>query len=249
MPATLPGASAKRTGRVCEAGKREARMDAEAQNGATQIWVFPSSLGFMALVQQHPTHGGSHVRQSVFRQQSVIRQLTIGHASLTDALLAVEPAWRFQADVLDEPNSLVERLQAYADGVNVEFHDVEVALDRASPFRRRVLAACRAIGAGNADLRRTGSGGGQSRRSPGRGHHHGHQSRGDHRPLPPRRSHQRPSRWLLRSRGADAQTSAAGAGKKRSGKNRSVDAGPGLTRRRLKLRLSMQITHFGWPGP
>jgi methylated-DNA-[protein]-cysteine S-methyltransferase len=93
----------------------------------------------MALVQQ------SSQPRKTGKPKIIVRQLTIAHASPADALQAVDPTWRFHAQIQDEPNSLVKRLQAYAKGEAVEFDDVEVALDRASAFRRRVLAACRAI--------------------------------------------------------------------------------------------------------
>jgi len=107
---------------------------------APEIWIFSSRLGFMALVQ-HVTAQ----RRGTVRQMTTVRQLTIAHPTPADALRAVEPAWRLQANVHDEPNWLVERLQAYAEGADVDFDDVVVALDSMSHFRRRVLAACRAI--------------------------------------------------------------------------------------------------------
>lgn len=108
-------------------------LDRADHESSPQIWIFPSSLGFMALVQQRN------------RAEFVVRQLTIGHKSPADALRAVEPAWRFPDNVCDKPHGLAERLQAYAEGADVEFDDVRVAFDGASQFRRRVLAACRDI--------------------------------------------------------------------------------------------------------
>ena len=129
MPAPAHGTSPSRMVR-----------DSAAQESTPQIRIFSSSLGFMALVQ----HVTAQQRGTV-RQLTTIRQLTIAHPTPADALRAVEPAWRLQANVHDEPNWLVERLQAYAEGADVEFDDVLVALDSMSHFRRRVLAACRAI--------------------------------------------------------------------------------------------------------
>ena len=106
---------------------------------APQIWVFSTRLGFMALVQQ------TTETRKAGKPKIIVRQLSVAHASPHDALQAIDPTWRFYAQVQDEPNSLVKRLQAYAEGAKVNFDDVEVALDHASAFRRRVLAACRAI--------------------------------------------------------------------------------------------------------
>jgi len=115
-----------------------------AQKWAARIWIFSSPLGFMALVEQEAEQQEAG-RTGIAQHRIIVRQLTIAHASPSDALRAVEPGWRFHATVQDEPNSLVERLQAYAEGADVEFDDVELALDSGSLFRRRVLAACRAI--------------------------------------------------------------------------------------------------------
>ena len=110
---------------------------------APQIWVFSSRLGFMALVQR--TVQQSSKRPTTGKPKIVVQQLTIAHASPGDAFQAIDPIWRFHAQIQDEPNSLVRRLQAYAKGDKVEFDDVEIALGHSSAFRRRVLAACRAI--------------------------------------------------------------------------------------------------------
>jgi methylated-DNA-[protein]-cysteine S-methyltransferase len=123
MPATARRTSPRRT--VVEA--------------APQIWVFSTKLGFMALVQQ------TSEKRKTGKPKFIVQQLSVAHTSPHEALQAIDPIWRFHAQVQDEPNSLVKRLQAYAAGAKVDFDDVEVAIDRVSAFRRRVLAACRAI--------------------------------------------------------------------------------------------------------
>jgi len=82
-------------------------------------------------------------------QDEALRAVTIGHHSQASALASLR-------DRLAEPSvaktessklgqSLRERLEAYASGEAVDFSDVELDLAGSSPFRRRVIRACRAI--------------------------------------------------------------------------------------------------------
>ncbi len=88
-----------------------------------------------------------------------VRRLTFGHGSRQQAITNLDPSGVHRASIPRSVESLVQKLNIYAEGERVDFDDVAVDLGRTSEFRRRVLAACRAIGYGEtqtyADLART----------------------------------------------------------------------------------------------
>lgn len=95
---------------------------------AVQVAVFPSSLGWIAILGR----GGR------------LAGLTFGQPTAKDALA------RFRGDVCLEPardwnTPLVERLQRYADGHADAFLDVELDIGRLTPFQAAVIEACRRI--------------------------------------------------------------------------------------------------------
>ena len=96
------------------------------------VSVFPSALGWMALVSR----GGAIVA------------LSFGHRGRNAAVEAV--ATRLPTGVKPRPASasLVRRLQAYARGRSDDFRDLRIDLGHCTAFRRRVLACCRQVGYG-----------------------------------------------------------------------------------------------------
>ena len=90
--------------------------------------VFPSSLGWMALVYS----GGS------------LGRLTFGHRwpAAAAAAVGIESAHETRPDSL---NRLVRRLQAYVLGNREDFRDVEIDPGRLTAFERRVVQCCRNI--------------------------------------------------------------------------------------------------------
>jgi methylated-DNA-[protein]-cysteine S-methyltransferase len=97
-----------------------------------QVVSFATDLGWMALVG-----AGSTIRQAVF-----------GYPTRAAALNALDPTLLARAQAADAWPSLVERLQEYASGGCVDFVDVPLDLDHLTPFQRRVVKHCRAIGYG-----------------------------------------------------------------------------------------------------
>ncbi|HJT33094.1 MAG TPA: methylated-DNA--[protein]-cysteine S-methyltransferase [Pirellulales bacterium] len=103
------------------------------------VQVFPSALGWMALVTA----------------DSRVRRLSFGHS--TPQAARDDVVWRLpfreetpvceakgeDRDSEDEP--LVTRLQAYAEGVGDDFLDVELDLGPQTEFQRRVIDGCRRI--------------------------------------------------------------------------------------------------------
>ena len=104
------------------------------------VQVFPSALGWMALV----TVGGR------------VRQLSFGHTTPQAARVDVAFAAPGEFDAApgefdgrpgDESGvaPLIARLQAYAEGVGDDFLDVELDLGPQTAFQRRVIEGCRRI--------------------------------------------------------------------------------------------------------
>lgn len=96
---------------------------------ASILEVFPSALGWMALV----TSGDA------------LRELTFGHPNPGAALRALSSELVQGARPGAGRSRLVQRLQAYANGEPDDFHDVRLDLGSLSQFQRRVLARCRRI--------------------------------------------------------------------------------------------------------
>jgi methylated-DNA-[protein]-cysteine S-methyltransferase len=91
--------------------------------------VFPSSLGWIALVTRGET----------------VEQLVFGFASPDEAVRAIDEAEFGTARAAAWNRRLVKRLQAYADGGGDDFRDVKVLEKSWTPFQRDVLKACRRI--------------------------------------------------------------------------------------------------------
>ena len=94
-----------------------------------ELSVFATSLGWMGIVAS----GG------------LLRELTLGHQTADRALLALDRTLTPHTPTHDRMRSLVERLQAYADGAKVDFDDVRIDDGTLTDFRRRVLRRCRGI--------------------------------------------------------------------------------------------------------
>jgi len=116
---------------------------------ATETLVFETPIGFIA----------------VKRAGELLQSLTFGHTTEREALQALAhapanssadrasveftPAESAQVDFLYRGNDdLVDRLCAMAEGDVVNFDDVPIDDRYLTPFGRRVIAACRAIGWG-----------------------------------------------------------------------------------------------------
>jgi methylated-DNA-[protein]-cysteine S-methyltransferase len=79
---------------------------------------------------------------------SAVVQITFARGSKAAALASLDPAIRARARVCDWNPSLVRRLKEFAGGAADDFRDVRLDLDHLTPFQRRVVKACRAIGYG-----------------------------------------------------------------------------------------------------
>lgn len=111
-------------------------MTAKTLVSGVRISVFPSELGWMAVVET----------------QRGVSCLTLAHESPAAALAAAGVtglnAVGAAADEIDSTGPLVKRLQAFAKGRFDDFRDVPLDLGRQTDFQRRVIMACRAIGPG-----------------------------------------------------------------------------------------------------
>jgi methylated-DNA-[protein]-cysteine S-methyltransferase len=97
-----------------------------------QFVAFETDLGWMALVGAGKT----------------IRQVIFGHATKAATLKAIREQAPEAKQAIGGWPSLVVRLQDYAAGGCVDFQDVELDLEHLTPFQRRVIKHCRAIGYG-----------------------------------------------------------------------------------------------------
>jgi methylated-DNA-[protein]-cysteine S-methyltransferase len=111
-------------------------MTSTVSLGIAGVHIFPSELGWMALVWS-----GARLRQLTFGYPSA----AAAAASVEDA---VEALGMTPQSLPDWIRKLVDRLQAYAAGRDESFADVPVDLDHLSAFQQRVVLACRAIGRG-----------------------------------------------------------------------------------------------------
>jgi methylated-DNA-[protein]-cysteine S-methyltransferase len=102
-----------------------------------RVAVFPSALGWMALVGSSPAS-----------KQLRLKQLTFGHASPGAALTGLNLAVEEVPAVEDWNPRLVRRLQAYADGRRDDFADVPLDESEQTAFQREVVRHCRRIGYG-----------------------------------------------------------------------------------------------------
>ncbi len=96
---------------------------------SNQLVVFPSSLGWMALV------GGG----------KVLKRLTFGHPSKRAAIKALEPhvPEAVRSGTWNQP--LVDRLMAYAAGLRDDFQDLSVDPGPLTEFQAKVVGRCRRI--------------------------------------------------------------------------------------------------------
>lgn len=81
-----------------------------------------------------------------------VDRLTFGHAKKSEAKSALASSVTRPtvevATLTDSQNDLVDRLIDYAAGANVDFGDIQLRFDEATPFQRKVLNSCRRIGWG-----------------------------------------------------------------------------------------------------
>lgn len=90
--------------------------------------VFPTAFGWTSLVGA----------------ERFVSRLSFGHATPPEALAAVSDG-NDQVEEAGAFGSLVRRLQQYAEGVEDDFLDVELAPEEQTPFQRRVVELCRRI--------------------------------------------------------------------------------------------------------
>ena len=107
------------------------RTTVSAHPFAAQLSVFPTELGWFALV-------GADDRLTL---------ITIGHDSERDARKAAQRKMqaRLAFDQHDWSPSFRERLQDYARGVEVDFVDLKIDFPDRTRFQRSVIAATRRI--------------------------------------------------------------------------------------------------------
>ncbi len=98
-------------------------------NEPQSLIVFPSSLGWMALLASGRALSG----------------LTFAHQSAGDAVNSLAPLLTPMPEPNDRWQALIERLQAYAAGEEVDFRDVRLDTGRSTDFGRRVFELCREI--------------------------------------------------------------------------------------------------------
>ena len=94
-----------------------------------EITSFSTELGCMAMVAS----------------KRAVKQIVYGYPSAAAALAALDRALADAAIAGDRWLGLVERLQDFAAGRNVDFRDVPIELSHLTPFQRRVVKHCRAI--------------------------------------------------------------------------------------------------------
>jgi len=118
------------------------RCEADAAtHERTRIIAFSTSLDWMAVAWR----------------DEVLQGLVFGHARRRPAEVALARMLRLPPqffcllsdgqvdDVPDWVDDLIAKLRRFAEGEPVEFAEVPLALDRLSPFARRVVEACRRI--------------------------------------------------------------------------------------------------------
>lgn len=94
----------------------------------TRTIVFDTALGWMALVVDG----------------NFVCELSFGHSTPQEALAAVSNAGELSEET-GEVAPLVARLQHYAEGVEDDFIDIELAPAELTPFQQRVVELCRRI--------------------------------------------------------------------------------------------------------
>jgi O-6-methylguanine DNA methyltransferase len=117
------------------------RSETQPEKDLLQLAVFPSKLGWMAMV------GRTEIGRAMEGRGEVLCQLTFGHATRSAALNAVK-SWGivFPASAsIDWNPALAKRLQEYASGNRDDFQDVCVDFGPVGAFQRCVLECCRQI--------------------------------------------------------------------------------------------------------
>jgi O-6-methylguanine DNA methyltransferase len=94
-----------------------------------QLASFGTELGWIAMIATERT----------------VKQIVFGYPSEAAALAALDSVLADTAVAGDDWLWLVERLQDFAAGKNVEFSDVSIELAHLTRFQRRVVKHCRAI--------------------------------------------------------------------------------------------------------
>ncbi len=118
MPATIKTPSTRRA--------------ASALAGPDGLSAFPSALGWMA----------------VATRRGAIVSLSFGHRGAKAAIASLAAGLPGENDLRPASGALIHRLQAYARGQVEDLGDLPIELPPCTPFRRRVLLACRRIGYG-----------------------------------------------------------------------------------------------------
>jgi methylated-DNA-[protein]-cysteine S-methyltransferase len=104
----------------------------EAKTTPYALSVFPSALGWMAMVSR----------------AGAIVALSFGHRGRKAAIEAVAARAPCGLQLRPARAPLVRRLQAYARGRRDDFRDLRIELGHCTPLVRRVLACCRQVGYG-----------------------------------------------------------------------------------------------------
>ena len=109
-------------------------MKMDTTRSEPNSFLFPTNLGWMALS---------------WRGERIAR-LTIGHpsAAAAAASLDLDVAITDRRNLPDFVADLVDRLERYCDGEDVNFDDVPVDLSHLTPFQSKVVRACRKISRG-----------------------------------------------------------------------------------------------------
>jgi len=94
-----------------------------------ELIVFSSGLGWMALRMRNDT----------------VVELSFGHPSAAAAIQAIAPGEVPSQKLGRRQRGVVDRLRRYAEGVPVDFCDLQVDSNVVSDFHARVLKACRRI--------------------------------------------------------------------------------------------------------
>jgi methylated-DNA-[protein]-cysteine S-methyltransferase len=131
----LPNLSKPDLGRVKAVGRRAVVAKGSLAMPTQKrlcVAVFATDLGWMALAGAGAT----------------VAQITFARRSKAAALAALDPEIRSRARALDWNPSLVRRLVEYAAGAADDFRDIQLDLDHLTPFQRRIVKYCRAIGYG-----------------------------------------------------------------------------------------------------
>jgi len=100
---------------------------------STSVFVFPSAVGWVGIA------GHGHV----------LRSVSIGYATQAECLGRFQEELAAGGDIADWNPALRTRIQNFLNGAGVDdFQDVDTVVTESTPFAARVIAAVRAIPAG-----------------------------------------------------------------------------------------------------